>query len=119
MLARFLRVQVCGSEIRQPSFSGFQIRNAVKAAPTKEAKSEKIQKCESNIILVSRFGLEENTANFRIRRNAAQLPRERKRYSVRLSVDGGIKAQQIGRQKNFAYQKERAAGYGSPFLLVF
>jgi hypothetical protein len=34
-------------------------------------------------------------------------------------VDGGIKAQQIGRQKNFAYQKERAAGYGSPFLLVF
>jgi len=36
-----------------------------------------------------------------------------------LTVDGGIKAQQIGRQKNFAYQKERAAGYGSPFLLVF
>ncbi len=35
------------------------------------------------------------------------------------TVDGGIKAQQIGRQKNFAYQKERAAGYGSPFLLVF
>lgn len=37
----------------------------------------------------------------------------------RSPVDGGIKAQQIGRQKNFAYQKERAAGYGSPFLLVF
>ncbi|MDX1988852.1 MAG: hypothetical protein SFV17_19355 [Candidatus Obscuribacter sp.] len=36
-----------------------------------------------------------------------------------MGVDGGINAQQIGRQKNFTYQKERAAGYGSPFLLVF
>lgn len=39
--------------------------------------------------------------------------------SISLIVDGGINAQQIGRQQNFTYQKERAAGYGSPFLLVF
>ncbi len=40
-------------------------------------------------------------------------------YVFFLIVDGGINAQQIGRQQNFTYQKERAAGYGSPFLLVF
>ncbi|MBK8220145.1 MAG: WbqC family protein [Candidatus Obscuribacter sp.] len=41
------------------------------------------------------------------------------RRQLGIDVDGGINAQQIGRQQNFTYQKERAAGYGSPFLLVF
>ncbi|HNB15096.1 MAG TPA: hypothetical protein PLC15_06930, partial [Candidatus Obscuribacter sp.] len=34
------------------------------------------------------------------------------------NVTSGIKAQQIGRH-NLARQKERAADYGSPFLLPF
>ena len=77
-------------------------------------------------VAAAKAGMSLSTAKRYLRMNGKPKEKTHKPRSWRTRsdpfaevVDGGINAQQIGRQMNFTYQKERAAGYGSPFLLVF